>query len=78
MSARVEEVAARIVRLIDRPRRRISVLRRVVWPFRLIGGLFQLCPPLGDLALSTMTQYVERRDDLCRTPRSLGDAGAGD
>jgi short-subunit dehydrogenase len=78
MSAHVDDVAARIVRLIDRPRRRLSVLRRVVWPFRLIGGLFQLCPPLGDLALSTMTKYVERRGDLCRTPHSLGDAGAGD
>jgi hypothetical protein len=78
MSARVEEVAARIVRLIDRPKRRLSVLRRVVWPFRFLGGLFQLCPPLGDLALSVMTQHFERRGDLCRTSRSLGDAGASE
>src|SRR5207302_5599783 len=56
MSAQVEEVARRIVRLIERPKRRLSVLRRFVWPFRLLGGLFQVCPPLGDLALSVMTQ----------------------
>lgn len=36
MTARVEDVARRIVRLLDHPRRRLSVLRRVVWPFRLI------------------------------------------
>jgi short-subunit dehydrogenase len=78
MSAQVEDVARRIVRLIERPRRRLSVLRRVVWPFRLLGGLFQVCPPLGDLALSALTQHFERRGDLCRTPRQLGDAGTGE
>jgi short-subunit dehydrogenase len=80
MSADVEDVARRIVRLIERPRRRLSVLRRVVWPFRLLGGLFQVCPALGDLALSAMTQHFERRGDLCRTPtpRRLGDAGTGE
>jgi hypothetical protein len=31
--------------------------------------LFQVCPPLGDLALSVMTQHFERRGDLCRRPR---------
>jgi short-subunit dehydrogenase len=77
MSADVDDVARRIVRLIDRPRRRLSVPRRVVWPFRLLGGLFQACPPLGDLALSTMTQYFERRGDLSRRRASvsLGEAG---
>jgi short-subunit dehydrogenase len=78
MSAQVEDVARRIVRLIERPRRRLSVLRRVVWPFRLLGGLFQVCPPLGDLALSVLTQHFERRGDLCRTPRRLRDAGTGE
>ena len=75
MSARVDEVARRIVRLIERPRRRLSVLRRVVWPFRLFGGLFRICPPLGDLAFATLTRHLERRGDLCRTPPRLGDAG---
>jgi short-subunit dehydrogenase len=78
MSAQADDVARRIVRLIERPRRRLSVLRRVVWPFRLLGGLFQICPPLGDLALSALTQHFERRGDLCRTPRRLGDAGSGE
>ncbi|MBV8556210.1 MAG: SDR family NAD(P)-dependent oxidoreductase [Planctomycetaceae bacterium] len=74
MSARVEDVARRIVRLIDHPRRRISVRRRVVWPFRLIGGLFQVWPALGDLALSSMTRYFDRKGDLARTHGRLGDA----
>ena len=78
MSAQVEDVAARIVRLIAHPKRRLSVLRRVVWPFRLVGGLFQLCPPLGDLALSTMSQFMERRGDLNRTPGPVGDVGTTD
>jgi short-subunit dehydrogenase len=76
MTAGVEQVAARIVRLIERPRRRLSVLRRFVWPFRLLGGVFRLCPPLGDLALSSMTQHFERRGDLNRSPRGPGDSGA--
>jgi short-subunit dehydrogenase len=78
MSARVEDAARRIVRLIEHPRRRLSVLRRVVWPFRLVGALFQVCPPLGDLALSVMSQHLERRGDLCRTPGRLQDAGTGE
>jgi uncharacterized protein len=58
LTARVDDVARRIVRLLDHPRRRLSVLRRVVWPFRLIGVLFRLCPPLGDLAISPMPNYM--------------------
>jgi uncharacterized protein len=78
MSARVEEVARRIVRLIERPKRRLSVQRRFVWPFRLLGGLFQVCPPLGDLALSVMTRHFDRAGDLSRSPRGLGDAGVSE
>lgn len=55
-SARPETVARRIARLIEHPRRRISVLRRVVWPLRLAGGLFRLVPPLGDLALAAASR----------------------
>lgn len=44
-----ERVARDMLRLIDRPRGRISVLRRAVWPMRLMGALFQLLPWLGDL-----------------------------
>ncbi len=78
MAAGVEDVARRIVRLIERPKRRLQVLRRVVWPFRLAGGLFRICPPLGDFLLSTLTQHLERRGDLCRTPGRLGDAGTAE
>jgi uncharacterized protein len=78
MSARVEDVAGRIVRLIERPRRRLSVLRRFVWPFRLLGGLFQVCPPLGDFALSFMTSHFDRAGDLSRSNRGLGDAPTGE
>lgn len=52
INARAEDVARRIARLIDRPRRRLSVLRRAVWPFRAVGALFRAWPALGDLALA--------------------------
>jgi short-subunit dehydrogenase len=54
MMATVEEVAQRVVRLVDRPRRRVSVRRRIVWPFRIIGALFRLWPGLGDLAVTRL------------------------
>ncbi len=74
MSARVEDVARRVVRLIERPRRRLSVLRRVVWPFRIVGGLFQVWPALGDLALSSIARHFDRKGDLSRSTRRLDDA----
>jgi uncharacterized protein len=48
MTADVDDVARRVTRLLDRPRRRLSVLRRFVWVFRLLGVLARICPPLGD------------------------------
>jgi short-subunit dehydrogenase len=48
MTASVDEVARRTVRLLDRPRRRLSVLKRLVWPFRLLGALARALPSLGD------------------------------
>jgi short-subunit dehydrogenase len=48
MTAEVEDVARRVARLLDHPRRRLSVLRRLVWPFRLLGVVARLWPPLGD------------------------------
>lgn len=75
MTAEVDVVAARIARLIERPRRRLSVLRRFVWPFRTLGGLFRAWPWLGDVALSAMAQHFDKKGDLSRSPaRSLGDA----
>ncbi len=60
VNAEVSVVARRIVRLIDRPKRRLSALKRFVWPFRLVGGLFQIVPWLGDLALSEMARRYDR------------------
>jgi hypothetical protein len=59
-SAKVEDVARRIVRLIDRPKRRISVLRRVVWPFRAIGALVQAVPLLGDAVVGRMVRRMDQ------------------
>jgi uncharacterized protein len=49
MTAGVDEVARRVVRLVDHPRRRLSVRRRMVWPFRVIGAVCNCVPFLGDL-----------------------------
>ena len=62
LSARVEDVANRIVRLIEHPRRRISVLRRVVWPFRAIGAVIRAFPWLGDVAIGRMVSRMEGPD----------------
>jgi uncharacterized protein len=48
MTADVEDVARRVASLLNHPRRRLSVLRRFVWTFRLVGLIARLCPPLGD------------------------------
>ncbi len=48
MSADVADVARRVAHLFDHPRRRLSVLRRFVWTFRLLGTVARICPPLGD------------------------------
>jgi short-subunit dehydrogenase len=53
-----EDAARRIARLIERPQRRLSVLRRVVWTFRMIGVLFRLWPWLGDVAIAPMPGYM--------------------
>lgn len=67
MSAPVDDVANRIIRLIERPRRRLSVRRRFVWPWRLIGALFQICPPLGDLAVSAVVRIYDGQAPRTRT-----------
>jgi short-subunit dehydrogenase len=56
MTARVDDVARRVARLLDRPRRRLSVLKRLVWPFRALGALAWLCPPLGDWVVVTLSR----------------------
>ncbi len=56
MSASVQEVASRIAGLLDRPRRRLSVPKRFVWPFRILGVVTRLCPPLGDRLVVAMSK----------------------
>jgi uncharacterized protein len=54
MSASVEEVARRVARLVDHPRRRLSIPKRFVWTFRALGFVVRLCPPLGDRLVIAM------------------------
>ncbi len=70
MSGDVDELARRIVRLIERPRRRISYLKRVVWPYRVLGGLLQLIPSLGDLAVSSVVRHYDGIDPRTHKTRS--------
>lgn len=58
MTADVEDVARRVARLLDHPRRRLSVLRRFVWIFRLLGAVAWICPPLGDRVVR-MLQHAD-------------------
>jgi uncharacterized protein len=75
LTADVGDVARRIVRLIEHPRRRIAVLRRIIWPHRLVGALFQLLPWLGDLGITTMAIHQERTMRAkAAVPGSEGDA----
>jgi uncharacterized protein len=59
MSASVEEVARKIARLPDHPRRRLSIPKRFVWTFRALGFLVRLCPPLGDRLVIAMQRQNE-------------------
>ncbi len=59
LSAPVDDVARRILRLLEKPKRRLSVRKRFVWPWRLLGGFFQLVPGLADLAVSGVVRYYE-------------------
>ena len=69
MSIPAAAAAARIVALIERPRRLLSVPRRFVWPWRLIGGFFQLWPSLADLVVSTIVHIYDGR-----SPRTVDPA----
>jgi short-subunit dehydrogenase len=63
LTADVQDAARRVVRLLDHPRRRLSFLRRTIWPWRLVGALFQAVPALGDLAVSGMIRRIEQERD---------------
>jgi short-subunit dehydrogenase len=56
MSVDVNEVARRVAGLLDRPCRRLSIPRRFVWPFRVLGAAARLCPPLGDWVVERLSR----------------------
>jgi short-subunit dehydrogenase len=68
MTADVTVVARRVARLLDHPRRRISVLRRLVWPFRALGALARLCPPLGDRVVIRLSRRPLSRSTTAEQP----------
>jgi uncharacterized protein len=63
MTADVADVARRVARLIDHPRRRLSVLRRFVWLFRFLGVIARVCPPLGDRVVRSMQRQNHESHD---------------
>jgi len=70
MTTGVEDAARRIAGLLDRPRRRLRVPRRVVWPFRILGTILQAAPALTDVAVAAMIRRVRREE--ARAPRHPG------
>lgn len=69
MTSGVDAAARRIASLIVHPRRRLRLPRRVVWPFRLFGAVFQAVPALTDLAVAAMIRRV-RREEAATRPTS--------
>ena len=59
INAKADDTASRIIRLIKRPQRRISMLRRVVWPFRMLGLIVGAFPWLGDVLLTPRPPKAE-------------------
>jgi short-subunit dehydrogenase len=53
-------VARRIVRLVEHPRRRLTVVRRGVWPYRGVGLLFRFAPWFGDVCISRIVSHFNR------------------
>jgi short-subunit dehydrogenase len=74
ITASVGRVARQIVRLIDRPRRRVSVLRRAVWPCRVFGALIQAVPALGDALLTPWIARLESRLSEAMTEKGAAHA----
>ena len=73
MSARVETVARRVVRLLDHPRRRLSVPKRLVWPFRFLGVPRPSLPAAGRRArrgaATARSGFSRPRFELADKPR---------
>jgi short-subunit dehydrogenase len=58
----VDSAARAIANLLDHPRRRLAVPRRVVWPFRLFAATLEHLPGLTDVSVSAMIRRVEREE----------------
>ena len=74
MTTDVDVAARQIAGLLERPRRRLRLPRRVVWPFRIFGALLEAVPALTDLAVSAMIRRVHREEAASRpTPASAAE-----
>jgi uncharacterized protein len=74
VTAPVDKAARRIVGLIRRPVRRLSVPRRFVWPWRVFGQLLEFFPVIGDVAVGSVVRYVERQPLRSTAARPLATA----
>ncbi|MEW4568180.1 SDR family NAD(P)-dependent oxidoreductase [Tautonia sp. JC769] len=77
LSAPVEDAARRIARLLDRPRPRLALRRRVVWPVRMMGAFFQIIPGLADLGISAMIRRIDREEARAKAAVADDRRGAG-
>jgi short-subunit dehydrogenase len=66
MTWHVEALARQVIRLIEHPRGRLSVPLRFALPWKLIGGLFQFLPWLGDAVVSSIVRFYEGKDARTR------------
>lgn len=72
-----EDAAERIARLITRPRRRISMLRRAVWPWRWCGALDRMAPWIGDWAIGNLAARMIAAQSSEPTAEARDDSHAG-
>ena len=70
MSGNLEVAARRVIGLIEKPKARLSVPKRFVWPWRLVGGVFGLFPRLGEEAVCLMIRYHDDRIDRSKARAS--------
>ncbi|WP_145269198.1 SDR family NAD(P)-dependent oxidoreductase [Tautonia plasticadhaerens] len=77
MTIPVASAARRISALIDAPRARAAVPRRLVWPVRVMGAFFGAFPWLADVSVSAMIRRVEREQAAARSTGPDGGEPAG-
>ena len=69
MSGNLDVAARRVVDLIDKPKWRLSVPKRFVWPWRFVGGVFDLFPRLGEEMVCLMIRHYDGKIDRSK-PRA--------